>query len=141
MIVNLHGSVRADGQIIFDLVPLYFDVNQSVNVNEVFITFSKKMKSPYGYISTSLIDKSPVNQKQLLVFLQESTNVKQTYTSPTHTAKYKIQCQSLQSATFNLHLFEEGEKVNLHQRGLTIEVYLQLVITSDARGFNKFKTA
>ena len=141
MIVNLHGSVRNDGQIIFDSVSLYFDVNQSVNVNEVFITFSKKMKSPYGYISTSLIDKSPVNQKQLIVFLQESTNVKQTYISPTHTAKYKIQCQSLQSAKFNLHLFEEGEKVNLQQKGFTIEVYLQLEITSDARVLHQLKTS
>ena len=140
MIVNLHGSVRGDGQIIFDLVPLYFDINQEVHVNEVFLSFSKKMKTPFGYISTSLIDKSPVNQKQLLVFLQESTNVKQLYTSPTHPAKYKIQCQSLQSATFNLHLFEEAEKVNLGQKSLTIEVYLQLEI-SNARIFNQSKTS
>ena len=137
MIVNLNGTVNYDGKIVFDLVPLYFDVNQSVRVTEIFINFNHKMKNLHGYVSSSLIDKSPVNQKQQLVFLQQSNSFRQLFYSPTHLAKYKIQCQSLQAATFDLHLFEDGEKVNF--RDFSAKVYLQLEIVTNARVFNQLK--
>ena len=142
MIVNLHGHVNENGEIVFDLVPLYFDVNQTVHVTEVFVSFNKNVNNLHGYITTTLIDKNPVNQKQLLVFLPPS--IKQSrhfYNSPTQKSQYKIQCRSLQSATFNLHIFEDTEKFNFRKQGLAIQVYLQLEITTHAGIFNKSKTS
>ena len=140
MIVNLHGTVQQSGEILFDLVPLYFETDQSVHVNEVHLSFNKIVNNLHGYISSSLIDRNPVNQNQLLIFLNQSIKSRHFYNSPTHTAKYKIQCQSLQSARFYLHLFEDTEKFDFSKKGLSISVYLQLEISSNAGIFNKFKT-
>ena len=136
MIVNLQGYVDRDGFIIFDLVPLYFSGDQTVHVNELYMQFSSKLSNLNGFISTSLIDKSPVNQRQNLLFLhQETKNSKQLYYSPTQIAKYKIQTQSLQSATFKIVLFEGTEKVSF--RKTSIDVYLQLEIETNARLLTK----
>ena len=130
MIVNLQGYVDRDGYIIFDLVPLYFSCKQTVHVNEIFMQFSSKLSDINGFISTSLIEKTTVNQHQNLLFLHQDTKCRQFYYSPTHNAKYKIQSQSLQSATFKLSLFEGTEKINF--RKTNINVYLQLEIETDA---------
>ena len=130
MIVNLRGYVNRDGYIIFDLVPLYFSRRQTVHVTELFMQFSSKLSDINGFISTSLIDKSTVNQHQNLLFLHKDAKSRQFYYSPTHFAKYKIQSQSLQSATFQLSLFEGTEKINF--RKINVNVYLQLEIETDA---------
>ena len=136
MIVNLQGFVDRDGYIIFDLVPLYFSGEQTVHVNEVYMQFSNKLSNINGYISTSMIDKNPVNQQQQLLFLhQASKNSKQLYYSPTHFSKYKIETQSLQSATFKIALFEGTEKVSF--RKTSVDIYLQLEIETNARILNK----
>lgn len=140
MIVNLHGYVDRNGQIIFDLVPLYFSGNETVHVNEVFMSYSNKLSYINGFITTSLIDKSSVNQRQNLLFLhQDSKNSKHLYYSPTHVPKYKIGAQSLQSATFKIALFEGTEKVSFSKT--TIDIYLQLEIETNARILDKSSKA
>ena len=91
MIINLRGNVTEDGEINFDLVPLYFCVNQTVHATEVFLQFDKKLSDLNGYITTSLIDKSSINQKQQLIFFHQSIKSRQLYFAPTHIAEYKIQ--------------------------------------------------
>ena len=135
MIVNLKGRVSADGEINFALVPLYFSENQTVHVSELFLQFDKKLSDVYGNISTSLIDKSSVNQKQQLIFFQQSIKSRQLYFTPTHVAEYKIQSHCLHSATFKLSLYENTERIDF--RKLAVEVYLQLKIGSHARVLKK----
>ena len=128
--MNLQGQVNRNGEICFDLVPLYFSSNQFVHVNEVYMQFSSKLSDLNGFIATSLIDKSPVNQYQQLLFFQSKNKSRNLYYSPTHLARYKIQTQNLQSATFKLSLFESTEKIDF--RKVTIDVYLQLQIETNA---------
>ena len=136
MIVNLKGYVDRDGYIIFDLVPLYFSGDQTVHVNELYMQFSNKLSNVNGFISTSLIDKSPVNQEQnLLFFYQGPKSSKQFYYAPTHLAKYKIEVQSLQAATFKISAFEGTEKISF--RKTSTDVYLQLEIETNARLFKQ----
>ena len=136
MIVNLQGYVDRDGFIIFDLVPLYFSGEQTVHVNELYIQFSSKLSNVNGFISTSLIDKSPVNQQQSLIFFHQGPkSSKQMYYSPTHFAKYKIEMQSLQCATFKISAFEGTEKISF--RKISTNVYLQLEIETHARLFKQ----
>ena len=131
MIVNLKGKVRSDGEIIFELAPLYFSENQFAQVNQLFLQFDKKLSDVSGVITSSLIDRSTVNQRQELVFFHQSTKSRQLYFTPTHAAEYKIQSASLQSATFKLTLREDTEIIDF--RKINISVYLQLKILTHAR--------
>ena len=120
MIINLEGKVIKN-DIIFDECPVYFNHNQFVHVNELFIQFEKPCKELYGYIESSLIDRSTVNLKQQLLFFQQKEESSYIYYSPTQIAKYKIQCQSILSSVFKLHLCRQ-EKIE--------KIYLQLEITN-----------
>lgn len=120
MIINLEGKVVKD-DIIFNECPVYFSQNQLVHVNELFIKFKRKCENLHGYIESSLIDRSTVNLKQQLLFFYKKEESNYLYYSPTHLAKYKIQCSSLISSVFKLHLSEQ-EKIE--------KIYLQLEITN-----------
>ena len=120
MIVNLNGVVR-ENFIYFDLCPLYFDQNQFVHVNELFIEWKNQVKNIHGYIETSLIDQSSVNLKQQLLFFHQRKESNYIYYTPTHRSKYKIQCSSLQASLFKIHLSEKHE---------IEKIYLQLEITN-----------
>ena len=124
MIINLHGKVNND-VINFDSTQVYFEPNCYVAVTNVYIQFSRKFKDVTGYISTSLIDKSPINPLQELVFFNQRENSRSLFYSPTHLAQYKIQCPSLQSSVFEIHCSD------LDENSIKIEkVYLQLKITN-----------
>ena len=120
MIINLEGKVDRD-DIIFNECPVYFSQHQLVHVNEIFILFDKPCKQIHGYIESSLIDRSTVNLKQQLLFFHQKEESSYLYFSPTQIAKYKIQCQSLLSSVFKLHLCR-SEKIE--------KIYLQLEITN-----------
>ena len=72
MIINLNGTVKND-EIKFDLCPVFFNQNQNVQVNELFIKWAKPVKNIYGYIESSLIDQSPVNLSDPPQNLSENT--------------------------------------------------------------------
>ena len=120
MIVNLNGVVR-DDFIIFDLCPLYFNQNQFVHANELFIQWKTKVKNVHGYIETSLIDQSSVNLKQQLLFFHQREESNYIYYTPTHTSTYKIQCSSLHGSVFKIHVSEKNE---------IEKIYLQLEISN-----------
>ena len=120
MIINLVGKVE-DTKINFDLTPMYFEKNQFVNVNEIAITWKEPQTEVYGTISSTLVDLSSVNLDQQIIFFHQHHQSQYLYYSPTHVAKYKIQCPSLQASVFNISLSEKHE---------IARIYLQLEITN-----------
>ena len=120
MIVNLNGVVHGDF-IDFNLCPMYFESNQFVHVNELFIQWKTQAKNVHGYIESSLIDQSSVNLKQQLLFFHQRKESNYIYYTPTHLSKYKIQCSSLHGSVFKIHLSEK------HQ---IEKIYLQLEISN-----------
>ena len=120
MIVNLNGYVEND-IIKFEVCPLYFEQHQFVHVNELFIKWKRQTNHIYGFIQSSLIDQSPVNLDQQLLFFHQHEKSNYMYYSPTHQMKYKIQCSSLHSSVFKLHLSEKRE---------IEKIYLQLEISN-----------
>ena len=120
MLINLRGTVNND-EINFDLTPVYFSRNDTVRVTEIGILWQKSVKNIHGRILTSLIDKSPVNQNQQLLFFYHKDKSNFMFYSPTHPAEYKIQCLSLQSSVFNIQLSEK-EQIK--------EIYIQLEINA-----------
>ena len=73
MIVNLESKTinrisEFKYEIIFDLPKLYFDPTQTVYANEVAIHWKSKTNST-ALLQTTLIDKSPLNTSQQLLFI------------------------------------------------------------------------
>ena len=120
MIINLNGIVK-NNEIVFDECPVYFDNNQYVHVNELFILWKNPVKNVAGYIESSLIDRSPVNLNQQLLFFHQRKESNYIYYSPTHLSKYKIQCTSLHESLFHIHLSENQE---------IEKIYLQIEISN-----------
>ena len=120
MIINLNGIIRND-IIYFDLCPLYFEANQYVHANELFIQWKTPVKNVHGYIESSLIDQSSVNLTQQLLFFHQRKESNYIYYTPTHLSKYKIQCSSLHGSVFKIHLSEKHE---------IEKIYLQLEISN-----------
>ena len=120
MIINLNGIIRNDF-IYFDLCPLYFEANQYVHANELFIQWKTPVKNVHGYIESSLIDQSSVNLTQQLLFFHQRKESNYIYYTPTHLSKYKIQCSSLHESVFKIHLSEKHE---------IEKIYLQLEISN-----------
>ena len=120
MIINLKGKV-INSDIIFAECPVYFEHNQFVHVNELFIQWKAPCKNIHGYIESSLIDRCPVNLNQQLLFFHQRKESNYIFYTPTHLAKYKIQCSALHSSLFKLHLSAQ-EKIE--------KIYLQLEITN-----------
>ena len=120
MLINLRGTVNND-EIKFDLTPVYFSNNDYVRVTEMAIQWNGKVHNIHGKITTTLIDKSPVNPSQQLLFFYQNEKSNFMFYTPTHPAQYKIQCPSLQSSVFNIQLSEK-EQIR--------EIYLQLEINA-----------
>ena len=120
MIINLTGTVD-NTAINFYPTPVYFEKNQYVHVNEIAIQWKKPQTEVHGTISSTLVDLSSVNLDQQIIYFHQHHQSKYLYYSPTHTAKYKIQCPSLQSSVFNISLSEKHE---------IEKIYLQLEITN-----------
>ena len=120
MIINLTGTVD-NANINFHLTPVYFEKNQYVHVNEIAIQWKEPQNEVHGTISSTLVDLSSVNLDQQIIYFHQHHQSKYLFYSPTHTAKYKIQCPSLQASVFNISLPEKHE---------IEKIYLQLEITN-----------
>ena len=120
MIINLNGTVE-DTSINFTLTPVYFEKNTFVHVNEILIQWKTEQSELTGSISSTLIDLSPVNIDQRLLYFHQDRKSKFLHYAPTHVAKYKIQCPSLEASVFNISLSEQHE---------IEKIYLQLEITN-----------
>ena len=110
MIINLNGTVNSDRTIQFDLTPVYFEKNCNVAIIQLWMEFDKRESEVYGYVSSSLVDKSPINPRQQLLFFSDREKSRMLHFTPTHLEEYKIQCQSLQSSVFELHCYNTEQK-------------------------------
>ena len=110
-------------ELLFDLPPLDFYLQQTVSVNEIAIKWKRSHKNIAVSLQCTLIDKSPLNPTQQLLFAYQQYESDFLFYSPTRPQEYKIQRSSLQSSQFTLITSEKD---------LIQEVYIQLFI-SDAR--------
>ena len=116
-------QIGNETELFFDLPPLYFENYQTIFVNEIAVKWGKSRKNISASLHCTLIDKSPLNPMQQLLFVHQNTESNFLFYSPTRAQEYKIQRSSLQSAQFTLITSEKA---------IIQEVYIQLFI-SDAR--------
>ena len=110
-------------ELLFDLPPVDFNLQQTIYVNEIAIKWTRIHKNVAVSLQCTLIDKSPLNPTQQLLFAYQNNASDFLFYSPTRAQEYKIQRSSLQSSQFTL--------VTSVQDPIQ-EVYIQLFI-SDAR--------
>ena len=110
-------------ELMFDLPPVDFNLQQTIYANEIAIKWTKSQKNVALSLQCTLIDKSPLNPTQQLLFAYQNNASDFLFYSPTRAQEYKIQRSSLQSAQFSLITSEKA---------IIQEVYIQLFI-SDAR--------
>ena len=122
MIINLY-STKIDGDIIhFDLPMVYFKMGQSVCVVDFLIKWKNKTNNVCGTISSTLIDKNPLNPHQIIhTFSNGKKDQIFAHCPPTHLQEYKIQCLALDSSVFKINLTDSHQK-NIKQ------IFLQLKI-------------
>ena len=106
MLINLWGTVQ-DRTVVFDSIP-YIQLNgQMIGVKEVLIEWETKRTSFIGMITSSLIEKSPVNlHQELLIVPQEYPGIFLYYT-PTQIYYYKTRLNQLNSSVFQIETLEK----------------------------------
>ena len=125
MILNLTTTKikklsKTEYEIAFDLPKIYFEQGQHVHVNEIGINWSKHFNGRSACLYCTLIDKSPFNTNQQLLFIPlDGSNF--TFYAPTHIQAYKIQRPELDSSQFILSI---PEKVEIKK------IYIQLYFSN-----------
>ena len=125
MILNLETTKvkklnKTEYEAYFDLPKVYFNNDQQVQVNEVAINWSGTYSGTNARLNCTLIDKSPFNIQQQLLFIPlDGSNF--TYYTPTHIQAYKIQRPELDSSQFILTIPEKAK---------IVKIYIQLYISN-----------
>ena len=109
MLIHLEGTVT-DDVINFDLPQVYFKQGQIVSVLEIMLDYRQSIQNLHGYISSSLVDKSPCNPKQQIYRIFKKIGSGYTCHSPTHFLEYKLQCLDLQSSVFKINVYSQDKK-------------------------------
>ena len=124
MFINLYKKLK-HGEFELDLPSIYFKPGQMIAVSEIFIMFHKNKQTAesgvYSLVS-SLVDKSPSNLKQELLFIMKDRRY-HVHITPTHKKYYKIQCLDLKSSFIKLIDLETDKNVENIQF-----IYLQLEV-------------
>ena len=132
MLIHLEGTVT-DDVINFDLPQVYFKQGQIVSVRDIMLDYRQSIQNLHGFISSSLVDKSPCNPKQQIFHFHQTWVSNFTQFTPTHLLQYKIQCLDLNSSVFKIHFFTWTKNIKRKNvKNLIERVYLTLEIT-DAR--------
>ena len=106
MLINLWGTVQ-DRNIVFDSIPFIQLHGQMVGVKEILIEWETRRTSFIGMITSSLIEKSPVNlHQELLIVPQEYPGIFLYYT-PTHISYYKTRLNQLNSLVARIDTLEK----------------------------------
>ena len=106
MLINLWGTVK-DRTITFDCLP-YIQLNgQLVGVKEVMIEWRSPRTNFIGMITSSLIEKSPVNLHQELIIVPQEYPGSFLYYTPTHISFYKTRLNQLNSAVVQIDTLEK----------------------------------
>ena len=123
MLINLYKKLD-HGEFELDFPSIYFKPGQMIAVSEIFIMFHRDKPADSGIytLSSTLVDKSPCNLKQELLFMLK-THRSHVHITPTHKKYYKIQCLELKSSFIKLIDLETDENVkNIHFIYLQLEV-------------------
>ena len=113
MIINLKGTIQ-NNEVKFNLFPLYFQNNQFVKALYIGIEWEGQVGPVHGYLSSTLIDQSPMNENQELIRFHNINRSYYTLHAPVHPAVYKVQCNSLLSSVFKLHLSKQHKIREIH---------------------------
>ena len=125
MLINLY-AYPTNNKLEFNLPSIYFKQGQQVCVTEICGILKPKRGDQDSYLfrlTSSLIDKSPENLHQELLFIHQSKHKNYFHVTPTHLSYYKIQCLDLKASQFTL--FDIAKEQNLEN---LIFVYLQLKV-------------
>ena len=133
MLINLYKKLK-QGEFELDLPSIYFKPGQMIAVSEFFVMFHKNKHHDSGVYAlvSSLVDKSPSNLKQELLFVLQDRRY-HVHVTPTHRKYYKIQCLDLKSSFINLIDLETDKNVENIQF-----IYLQLEVIDGIQ--QNFKT-
>ena len=121
MLVRIKGKMM-NQQIQFELPLIYFDNKSYVALQQILIDFNKIQKSITGQLSTSLIDRSPLNPDQSLADFQQLHETKTLIFQPTHLHYYKIQRIDLMSSEFKISFRENIQKREIDNIELLLHV-------------------
>ena len=124
MLINLYKRLK-HGEFELDLPSIYFKPGQMIAVSEILVMFHKNqapVDSGVFALVSSLVDKSPTNLKQELLFILRDHRF-HVHLTPTHKKYYKIQCLDLKSSFIKLIDLETDENVKNIQF-----IYLQLEV-------------
>ena len=124
MLINLYKRLK-HGEFELDLPSIYFKPGQMIAVSEILVMFHKNqppVDSGVFALVSSLVDKSPSNLKQELLFILRDHRF-HVHLTPTHKKYYKIQCLDLKSSFIKLIDLETDENVKNIQF-----IYLQLEV-------------
>ena len=124
MLVRIKGKVSNE-QIEYQIPSLFFENKSFVSLQHLIIHFKSFQNSLSGRISTTLIDRSPINPEQVLANFQTIATKTLCY-QPIHLQYYKIQRLDLTSSEFNLNFRENIEIKEIDE----IEILLHII---DAR--------
>ena len=125
MLINLY-AYPTNNKLEFNLPSIYFKRGQQICVTEICGIFDPKREdkdSTLFRLTSTLVDKSPCNLNQELLFIHQSKHKNFFHVTPTHKCYYKIQCMDLKSSQFNL--FDITKEQNLEN---LLFVYLQLEV-------------
>ena len=125
MLINLYGQSN-NNKIDLKLPSLYFKQGQKICVTEICGILDPKREDKDSFLfrlSSTLVDKSPSNLHQELLFIHQSKHKNYFHITPTHKKWYKIQCLDFKSSQFNL--FDIAKDQNIEN---LIFLYLQLEV-------------
>ena len=132
MLVRLKGKMMND-EIYFDFPALFFEKKAFVCLQNLVINFKIVPETVTGNISTTLIDRNPVNPEQVLADFQSMTASKHFSYQPTHLNYYKIQRMDLASSEFSFK-FRENIKISDIDE---IEILLHILDARIQQGFKQ----
>ena len=130
MLVRIKGTISGD-KVHYQIPSLFFENKSFVSLQHLIIHFNTIQDSISGHISTTLIDRSPINPDQVLANFRSSTTMDFFY-QPNYLQYYKIQRMDLTSSEFSLH-FRENIKIKEIDE---IEILLHI---TDARVQQRFE--
>ena len=108
MLVRIKGKILND-KVHYQIPSLLFENKSFVALQHLIIHFISHQNNVSGRITTTLIDRSPINPDQVLANFQSSTTM-DLYYQPNYLQYYKIQRMDLTSSEFSLH-FRENIKI------------------------------
>ena len=124
MLINLWLSPN-NNDLLFDLPPVLFIEGQKISVSRLFIEWNTSVKLTPLILHSTLIEKSPTNPSQQLLFTTPSQTTKRVFVfdyTPTHKTYYKIQCLDLQSSEFELKDLNNTKISNIKRIFVQLEI-------------------